>query len=640
MKKLGNRRIFFRKFAPAIMEDTINNTVNYSEEDIKTLIWNEHIRKRPGMYIGKLGNGASADDGIYVLVKEILDNSVDEFAMGQGKNIELDIEFDSGKVRVRDYGRGIPLGRLIDCVAKMNTGGKIDSQAFKKSVGMNGVGSKAVNAMSSYFFVQSFRDNQTKKAEFSKGEIVKEYKIEPSEEPNGTLIEFIPDREIFENYSFINEYIVKMVKNYTYLNKGLTITYNKQKFRSTNGLLDLLNDNMSSQEEALYPIIHLKQDDFEFAFTHSDKVLTEEHYAFVNGQHTTQGGTHLAAFREAIVRVMKDYFKKDYEPSDIRSGLIAAISLKIIDPVFESQTKTKLGSVDYDKDKGITVRNYINDIVKKTLDPYLYMHSEVADAILEKIVRNEKDRKGMQNYKKLAKESAKKTSLVNRKLRDCRVHYNSKDERRLETTLFITEGDSASGSITKSRDPNVQAVFSLRGKPYNSYGETKEIVYKNEEFNLLHAALNIDEDMDNLRYNNIVIATDADVDGMHIRMLLMTFFLQYFPELVKQGHIYILQTPLFRVRNKKQTFYCYSEEEKQTAIKKLKTGVEITRFKGLGEISPDEFSHVIGKDIRLDPVLLNHDSQTPEVLRFFMGKNTPERQNYIIDNLRYEAIEE
>ena len=622
------------------MEDIINNTVNYSEEDIKTLVWNEHIRKRPGMYIGKLGSGASADDGIYVLVKEILDNSVDEFAMGQGKNIELDIEFDTGKVRVRDYGRGIPLGRLIDCVVKMNTGGKIDSQAFKKSVGMNGVGSKAVNAMSSYFFVQSFRDGQTKKAEFSKGELIKEYKTEQSTEPSGTLIEFIPDREIFENYSFINEYIVKMVKNYTYLNKGLTITYNKQKFRSTGGLLDLLNDNMSSQEEALYPVIHLKQDDFEFAFTHSDKVLTEEHYAFVNGQHTTQCGTHLAAFREAIVRVFKDYFKKDYEPSDIRSGLIAAISLKIIDPVFESQTKTKLGSVDYDKDKGITVRNYINDIVKKTLDPYLYMHSDVADAILEKIVRNEKDRKGMQNYKKLAKESAKKTSLVNRKLRDCRVHYNSKDERRLETTLFITEGDSASGSITKSRDPNVQAVFSLRGKPYNSYGETKENVYKNEEFNLLHAALNIDEDMDNLRYNNIVIATDADVDGMHIRMLLMTFFLQYFPELERQGHIYILQTPLFRVRNKKQTFYCYSEEEKQNAIKKLKTGVEITRFKGLGEISPDEFSHFIGKDIRLDPVLLNHDSQTPEVLRFFMGKNTPERQNYIIDNLRYETIEE
>ncbi|MGP1515383.1 MAG: DNA topoisomerase IV subunit B [Bacteroidales bacterium] len=621
------------------MEEIKRDIVNYSEEDIKTLIWNEHIRKRPGMYIGKLGNGASADDGIYVLIKEVLDNSVDEFAMGQGKTIELDVEFDSGKVRVRDYGRGIPLGRVIDCVAKMNTGGKIDSQAFKKSVGMNGVGSKAVNAMSSYFLVQSFRDGQTKKAEFSKGELVKEYKIESSKEQSGTLIEFIPDKELFENYSFIGEYIDKMVKNYTYLNKGLTIVYNKQKFRSINGLLDLLNDNMSSQEESLYPIIHLKQDDFEFAFTHSDKVLTEEHYAFVNGQHTTQGGTHLVAFREAIVRVVKDFFKKDYEPSDIRSGLIAAISLKIIDPVFESQTKTKLGSVDYDKEGGITVRNYINDAVKKTLEPYLYMHGEVADAILEKILRNEKDRKGMQNYKKLAKESAKKTSLVNRKLRDCRVHYNSKDERRLETTLFITEGDSASGSITKSRDPNVQAVFSLRGKPYNSYGETKEIVYKNEEFNLLHAALNIDEDMDNLRYNNIVIATDADVDGMHIRMLLMTFFLQYFPELVKQGHIYILQTPLFRVRNKQQTFYCYSEEEKQSAIKKLKSGVEITRFKGLGEISPDEFSHFIGKDIRLDPVLLNHDSQTSEVLRFFMGKNTPERQNYIIDNLRYEAIE-
>lgn len=622
------------------MEDITKNSVNYSEEDIKTLVWNEHIRKRPGMYIGKLGNGASADDGIYILVKEIMDNSVDEFAMGQGKTIELDIDFAQGKVRVRDYGRGIPLGRVVDCVAKMNTGGKIDSEAFKKSVGMNGVGSKAVNALSSYFFVQSFREGQTKKAEFSKGELVKEYNIEKSEEESGTLIEFVPDRELFENYSFIDDYIVKMVKNYAYLNKGLTIVYNKQKYRSNNGLLDLLNDNISSSEDALYPIIHLKQDDFEFAFTHSNKILSEEHYAFVNGQYTTQGGTHLAAFREAIVRVVKDYFKKDYEPSDIRNGLIAAISLKIIDPIFDSQTKTKLGSVDYDKSKGITVRNYINDIVKKTLDPYLYMHQDVANAILEKIQRNEKERKGMQNYKKLAKESAKKTSLVNRKLRDCRVHYNTKDERRLETTLFITEGDSASGSITKSRDPNVQAVFSLRGKPYNSYGESKEIVYKNEEFSLLHSALNIDEDMDNLRYNNIVIATDADVDGMHIRMLLMTFFLQYFPELVKQGHIYILQTPLFRVRNKKQTYYCYNEDEKQDAIKKLKTGVEITRFKGLGEISPDEFSHFIGKDIRLDPVLLNHDSQTPEVLRFFMGKNTPERQNYIIENLRYDTIEE
>ena len=462
------------------MKDNIQNTVTYNEEDIKTLVWNEHIRKRPGMYIGKLGNGASADDGIYVLIKEILDNSVDEFAMGQGKNIELDIELDTNKVRIRDYGRGIPLGSLIDCVAKMNTGGKIDSQAFKKSVVMNGVGAKAVNAMSSYFFVQSFRENLTEKAEFSKGNLVKEYKTEAREEPSGTLIEFIPDKEIFENYSFINEYIVKMVKNYTYLNKGLTIIYNKQKYRSSNGLLDLLNDNMASSDEPLYPVIHLKTDDFEFAFTHSDKILTEENYAFVNGQHTTQGGTHLSAFREGIVRVMKDYFKKDYEPSDIRNGLISAISLKIIDPVFESQTKTKLGSVYYDKDKGITVRNYINDAVKKTLDTYLYMHSDIAEAILNKILRNEKDRKGMQNYKKLAKESAKKTSLVNRKLRDCRIHYNSKDERRLETTLFITEGDSASGSITKSRDPNVQAVFSLRGKPYNSYGESKEIVYKNE----------------------------------------------------------------------------------------------------------------------------------------------------------------
>ncbi|MBP3253156.1 MAG: type IIA DNA topoisomerase subunit B [Bacteroidales bacterium] len=620
------------------MEEQINNTANYNESDIRTLVWNEHIRKRPGMYIGKLGNGASADDGIYILVKEIVDNAVDEFAMGCGKTIEINIDFESGKVSVRDYGRGIPLGKLIDCVAKMNTGGKIDSEAFKKSVGMNGVGSKAVNAMSSYFFVRSIREGMTKCAEFSKGELIKESSTEPCSDASGTLIEFVPDKEIFENYSFINEYIIKMVKNYSYLNKGLTIVYNNQKFRSQNGLLDLLNDNMDG--EPLYPFIHIKQDDFEFAFTHSDKILSEEHYSFVNGQYTPQGGTHLAAFREALVRVCKDYFKKDYDPNDIRSGLFAAISLKISDPVFEGQTKTKLTSVTYNKEQNITVRNYINDIVKKNLDPYLYMHQDAADAMLEKIIRNEKDHKGIQNYKKAAKEGAKKASLVNRKLRDCRVHYNSKDERRLESTLFITEGDSASGSITKSRDPNVQAVFSLRGKPYNSYGESKEIVYKNDEFNLLHNALNIDEDMDNLRYNNIVIATDADVDGMHIRMLLMTFFLQYFPELVKRGHIYILQTPLFRVRNKKQTFYCYSEEEKQEAIKKLKTGIEITRFKGLGEISPDEFSHFIGKDIRLDPVMLNHDSQTPEVLKFFMGKNTPERQNYIIDNLRYDAIEQ
>ena len=616
------------------MEEEIRNTIEYSEQDIKTLVWNEHIRRRPGMYIGKLGNGASADDGIYVLIKEIIDNSIDEFAMGCGKNIDLDIDFESGKVRVRDYGRDIPLGSLVDCVAKMNTGGKIDSQAFKKSVGMNGVGSKAVNAMSSYFRAQSIREGKTKIAEFSKGELTKEYPIEDTEDKTGTIIEFIPDKEIFENYYFINEYIVKMVKNYTYLNKGLTITYNNQKYRSQDGLLDLLSDNMDG--ECLYPVIHLKYDDFEFAFTHSDKVLTEEHYAFVNGQHTTQGGTHLAAFREAVVKVFKDYFKKDFEPSDIRNGLVSAISLKIIDPVFESQTKTKLGSIDYDKQKGITVRNYINDAVKKTLDPYLYMHQDIADIILQKVLRNEKERKGLQNIKKLAKESAKKTSLVNRKLRDCRIHYNTKDERRLETTLFITEGDSASGSITKSRDPNVQAVFSLRGKPLNSFGLGIDIVYKNEEFNLLHSALNIDEDMDNLRYNNIVIATDADVDGMHIRMLLMTFFLQYFPDLVKSGHIYILQTPLFRVRNKKQTFYCYSEEEKQDAMKKLKTGVEITRFKGLGEISPDEFTHFIGKDMRLDPVILSKESGIAQVLEYFMGKNTPDRQEYIVENLRYE----
>lgn len=617
------------------MEENIsNNNANYTAESIKSLSWYEHLRERPGMYIGKLGDGASADDGIYVLVKEVIDNSIDEFAQGCGKSINVDIDYDTNLVQVRDFGRGIPLEKAIDCVSKMNTGGKFDTNAFKKSVGMNGVGTKAVNALSSYFKVQSIRDGQTKIAEFSKGILTKEYPLQSTDQQNGTLIEFIPDREIFGNYSFIEEYLIKKIKNYTYLNKGLTIVFNKQKFHSSNGIVDLLNDNMDG--EALYPIIHLQSGDFEYAFTHSDKVLAEEHYAFVNGQHTTEGGTHLAAFREAVVRVMKDYYKKDFEPSDIRSGLISAISLRISNPVFESQTKIKLGSVDFDKQNGITVRNYINDIVKKTLDPYLYMHQDVAEIILQKILRNEKERKGIQNYKKLAKESAKKTSLVNRKLRDCRVHYNTKDERRLETTLFITEGDSASGSITKSRDPNVQAVFSLRGKPYNSYGESKEIVYKNEEFNLLHAALNIDEDLDNLRYNNIVIATDADVDGMHIRMLLMTFFLQFFPNLVKSGHVYILQTPLFRVRNKKQTFYCYSEEEKQDSIKKLKTGVEITRFKGLGEISPEEFTHFIGKDIRLDPVILNKESGIDEVLSFYMGKNTPSRQEYIIENLRYE----
>ncbi len=618
------------------MEEQKKNINSYGEESVITLKWNEHIRLRPGMYIGKLGDGASNDDGIYVLVKEVIDNSIDEFAMGNGKTIEVNIDYETGKVRVRDYGRGIPLGKTIDCVAKMNTGAKYDSNTFKKSVGMNGVGTKAVNALSSFFRVQSIVDNKTKIAEFSKGELVKDYPIADCTEQNGTAIEFIPDRELFGNFSYITEYVEKMIWNYAYLNHGLTLIFNDKKYRSPNGLLDLLNNNMDS--EPLYPIIHIKEDDFEFAFTHSDKVLTEEHHSFVNGQNTTQGGTHLAAFRESIVKVMKDFFKKDYEPSDIRSGIVSAISLRIKEPVFESQTKTKLGSLDYDKEKGITVRNYINDIVKRRLDNYLHINEDVAELILQKIQRNEKERKGLQNVKKLAKEGAKKASLTNKKLRDCRVHYNSKDERRLETTLFITEGDSASGSITKSRDPNVQAVFSLRGKPYNSYGESKEIVYKNEEFNLLHNALNIDEDMDNLRYNNIVIATDADVDGMHIRMLLMTFFLQFFPDLVRSGHVYILQTPLFRVRNKKQTIYCYTEQERDEAAKKLKQGVEITRFKGLGEISPAEFSNFIGKDIRLDPVILTKESGISDTLKFFMGANSPNRQEYIIGNLRYDDI--
>lgn len=618
------------------MEQDKKNITGYSEENVITLKWNEHIRLRPGMYIGKLGDGASSDDGIYVLIKEVIDNSIDEFAMGNGKLIEVDIFNEEGKVRIRDYGRGIPLGKTIDCVAKMNTGAKYDSNTFKKSVGMNGVGTKAVNALSSYFKVQSIVEGKTKIAVFSKGELVEQEPVKDCELDNGTIIEFIPNKELFGNFAFIGEYVEKMIWNYAYLNYGLTLVYNGKKFKSPNGLLDLLNNNMDS--EPLYPIIHIKEDDFEFAFTHSDKVLTEEHHSFVNGQNTTQGGTHLAAFRESIVRVLKEFYKKDYEPSDIRSGIVSAISLRIKEPVFESQTKTKLGSIDYDKDKGLTVRNYILDIVKRQLDNYLHINEETAEAILQKIQRNEKERKGLQNVKKLAREGAKKASLTNKKLRDCRVHYNSKDERRLETTLFITEGDSASGSITKSRDPNVQAVFSLRGKPYNSYGESKEIVYKNDEFNLLHNALNIDEDMDNLRYNNIVVATDADVDGMHIRMLLMTFFLQFFPDLVKSGHVYILQTPLFRVRNKKQTIYCYSEEERDLAAQKLKQGVEITRFKGLGEISPDEFANFIGKDIRLDPVMLNKESGISETLKFFMGANSPSRQEYVIDNLRYDDM--
>ncbi len=635
-ENVNNKQKVFVFLHSMTMEEEINRA-NYNDESIKSLKWNEHIRLRPGMYIGKLGDGASPDDGIYILIKEVIDNSIDEFSMGFGRNIDIDIDFETKKIRVRDYGRGIPLGKVVDCVSKINTGAKYDSLSFQKSVGMNGVGTKAVNALSSYFYVQSIRDKKSKDAEFSKGEVVKDNKIEISNLEDGTVIEFIPDGELFGNYFFIDEYIEKMIWYYAYLNKGLVITYNNKKYSSKNGLYDLLDNNIDS--EIIYPIIHIKEDNFEFALTHSDKAYGEEYYSFVNGQNTSQGGTHQQAFREALTKVCREFYKKDYEPSDIRSGIICAISLRIQEPIFESQTKTKLGSINMEPNgKGQTVRNFIVDVVKRNLDNYLYKNPETAERLLQKIVQSEKERKDIASIKKIAKESAKKISLHNKKLRDCRIHYNTKDDRRLESTLFITEGDSASGSITKSRDVNTQAVFSLRGKPLNSYGETKELVYKNEEFNLLQSALNIEEDLENLRYNNIVIATDADVDGMHIRMLLMTFFLQFFPELVKAGHVYILQTPLFRVRNKQKTFYCYSEDEKQSAITKLGTNPEITRFKGLGEISPDEFRHFIGKDIRLDPVLLNKESGIKEVLAFFMGDNTPERQNYIIENLRYEEV--
>ncbi|MDD2488470.1 MAG: DNA topoisomerase IV subunit B [Bacteroidales bacterium] len=618
------------------MEEQINRA-NYNDDSVKSLQWNEHIRLRPGMYIGKLGDGASPDDGIYILIKEVIDNSIDEYAMGFGKNIEIEVDFESKRVKVRDFGRGIPLGKVVDCVSKINTGAKYDSVSFQKSVGMNGVGTKAVNALSEYFYTQSIRENKTKIAEFSKGELTFESKIDKSDLQDGTIIEFIPDKELFGNYFFLDEYIEKMIWNYAYLNKGLVITYNGKKYVSRNGLFDLLENNIDS--EIIYPIIHIREENFEFAFTHSDKAYGEEYYSFVNGQHTSQGGTHQQAFREALTKVCREFYKKDYEPSDIRSGIICAISLRIQEPVFESQTKTKLGSINMEPNsKGQTVRNFITDVVKRNLDNYLYKNPETAESILRKIVQSEKERKDIANIKKIAKDTAKKISLHNRKLRDCRIHYNTKDDRRLESTLFITEGDSASGSITKSRDASTQAVFSLRGKPLNSYGESKELVYRNEEFNLLQSALNIEDDLENLRYNNIVVATDADVDGMHIRMLLMTFFLQFFPELVKAGHVYILQTPLFRVRNKQKTFYCYTEEEKQNAIDQLGTNPEITRFKGLGEISPDEFRHFIGKDIRLDPVLLNKESGIKEVLSFFMGDNTPERQNYIIENLRYEEV--
>ncbi|MFZ4704423.1 MAG: DNA topoisomerase IV subunit B [Bacteroidales bacterium] len=607
-------------------------TPSYNEESVRSLDWKEHIRLRPGMYIGKLGDGSSQDDGIYVLIKEIIDNAIDEFVMGFGRTIEVSIK--DQKVSIRDYGRGMPLGKLIDCVSKINTGAKYDSKVFKKAVGLNGVGSKAVNALSGYFMAQSIREGKTKIAEFEQGRLIHESTKEESILRSGSLISFVPDVEIFGHFHFIPEYIEQLLWNYVFLNNGLTITFNGQRFLAKNGLLDLL-ERTNNGNPILYPIVHIKDDDFECAFTHSAKQYGEEYYSFVNGQHTTQGGTHLATFREAIVKTVREFYKKDFEPGDIRSSIIAAISLKVTEPVFESQTKTKLGSQCMEPD-GQTIRNYITEIVKRNLDNYLHINPDTAEALYRKILQSEKERKEMANIKKLAKESVKKVSLHNRKLRDCRVHYNSNDERRLETTLFITEGDSASGSITKSRDVNTQAVFSLKGKPLNCFGLSKRVVYENDEFNLLQSALSIEEDLENLRYNNIVIATDADVDGMHIRLLLLTFFLQFFPDLVKAGHIYILQTPLFRVRNKKKTDYCYSDQERKSAIEELGPNPEITRFKGLGEISPDEFRHFIGATMRLDPVILRKASDIHEILSYYMGRNTPERQSFIIDNLRVE----
>ncbi len=604
----------------------------YDENSIRSLDWKEHIRLRPGMYIGKLGDGSAPDDGVYILIKEVLDNSIDEFVMGTGKTIEVVIS--EGKVNIRDYGRGIPLGKVIDCVSRINTGAKYDSKAFKKSVGLNGVGTKAVNALSSWFRVQSFRDNQVKTAEFSSGNLQDDFPIEESNKRSGTLVSFIPDASIFKNYRFVDEYIERMIRNYTYLNPGLTIVFNGQKFFSENGLKDLLNDNLDGA--IMHDIIHLKGEDIEVALTHSDKSQSEQYYSFVNGQHTTQGGTHQAAFREALVKTCREFFNKNFDAADIRQSVIAAVSIKVVEPVFESQTKTKLGSNDMSPE-GPSVRSFIVDFVKTNLDNYLHMHQEVAEAVLKKILRAERERKDLAGIQKLARERAKKVSLHNKKLRDCRVHYNDlKHDSRLDTTLFITEGDSASGSITKSRDVTTQAVFSLKGKPLNCYSLSKKVVYENEEFNLLQAALNIEDGLEDLRYNNVVIATDADVDGMHIRLLLITFFLQFFPELVREGHLYILQTPLFRVRNKKTTQYCYSEEEKRAALLSLGAKSEITRFKGLGEISPDEFRHFIGENIRLEPVLLGKDQTIEELLQFYMGKNTPDRQAFIISNLRVE----
>ena len=609
----------------------------YDESTIKSLDWKEHIRTRPGMYIGKLGDGSSHDDGIYILLKEVVDNCIDEFVMGHGKTI--DIKVSDQKVTVRDYGRGIPLGKVVDCVSKINTGGKYDTEAFKKSVGLNGVGTKAVNALSDAFTVQSVRDGEMKLVDYSRGEITQDYQIEKSSLRNGTKVVFQPDNKIFKNFHFLPEYIEDQIWNYVYLNSGLNINFNGEKYFSENGLKDLL-ERKTDVEKIHYSIIHLKGEDIEVALTHGDQ-YGEEYYSFVNGQHTTQGGTHLASFREAVVRTLREYYKKDFDASDIRASIIGAISLRIQNPVFESQTKTRLGSIEMNAD-GPTVRIFINDFIKRELDNFLHQNSGVAESLLKRILQSERERKDMAGIKKLANQRAKKANLHNKKLRDCKVHLNDEkadEEKRLNSTIFITEGDSASGSITKSRDVATQAVFSLRGKPLNSFGMKKKVVYENEEFNLLQHALNIEEGLENLRYNQVVVATDADVDGMHIRLLILTFFLQFFPDLVKNGHVYILETPLFRVRNKKDTLYCYSENEKNAAINNLGGKPEITRFKGLGEISPEEFGLFIGESMRLEPIIIKGKTSVNDLLKYFMGKNTEERQNFIIDNLRIEEDE-
>lgn len=603
----------------------------YTEDSIKTLSWSEHIRLRPGMYIGKLGDGSSQDDGIYILLKEVIDNCIDEYVMGHGKVVEVTVK--DGVVKVRDYGRGIPLGKVVDVVSKINTGAKYDSAVFKKSVGLNGVGTKAVNALSSSFLVQSVRDGKIKVAEFEQGSITNDHAVDESGQRHGTMVKFVPDETIFGKFHFINEYVENMLWNYAYLNTGLTIYYNGNKIKSEFGLKDLLEHKIDEQIQ--YPIIHLSGDDIEIAMTHGNG-YGEDYYSFVNGQHTTMGGTHQGAFREAVVKTIREFYKKDFDAVDVRASIIAAVSVKVIEPVFESQTKTKLGS-QYMEPDGQSVKAFIGDFLKTALDNFLHKNQDVADALLKKILQSERERKDMAGIKQLAKKRAKAAAVHNRKLRDCKIHYTDiKEERRLESTIFITEGDSASGSITTARDVATQAVFSLKGKPLNCYGLTKKIVYENEEFNLLQNALNIEEGMDELRYNNVVIATDADVDGMHIRLLLITFFLQFFPDLVKKGHLYILQTPLFRVRNKKETIYCYSDEERLNAIEKLGKNPEITRFKGLGEISPEEFKYFIGKDIRLDPVIISKDDAMPKMLEFYMGKNTPDRQDFIIENLKVE----